>query len=414
MSELSMGRIDRPAGHQPLPLRCASSTGGSQGTPRSLTELIPTSEDGVAINIRVVGVGGAGGNVIDSLVGNHPLVDTLAVNTDRQALRASRAGRVICLGEGTTRGLGAGGNPAVGRRAAEDSATLLREALRGTEMVFLAAGMGGGTGTGAAPVVAEIARQAGALTVALVTRPFSFEGRHRARLAEEGLARLREVTDTVIVIPNDRLLSASTRSTTVRGAFAMADTVLRHGVQGIADMITRHGMINVDFADVRTIMSGAGPALLGLGIGLGNDRAVDAARRAMACPLLEGRLEGSSRLLFNISGGEDLGLFEVHRAAELVSSAVSADANIIFGASIDPKLNNGQVKVTLVAAGFQTQEVAPAQRPSAAATPPPPADPAALRPFRPTPPNIQASPSTDGLDVPPFLRRRKQKDDPES
>jgi cell division protein FtsZ len=411
MSEPSMGRIDRPTGH---PLLFQSSAGGSQGAPRPLTELIPTNGDGVTITIRVVGVGGAGGNVIDSLIGNHPAVDTLAVNTDRQVLHASRAGRVICLGEVTTRGLGAGGNPAVGRRAAEESAALLRDALRGTEMVFLAAGMGGGTGTGAAPVVAEIARQAGALTVALVTRPFSFEGRHRARLAEEGLARLREVTDTVIVIPNDRLLTASTRSTTVRGAFAMADTVLRYGVQGIADMITRHGMINVDFADVRTIMSGAGPALLGLGIGMGNDRAVDAARRAMACPLLEGRLEGSSRLLFNISGGEDLGLFEVHRAAELVSSAVSPDANIIFGASIDPNMSNGQVKVTLVAAGFQTQEAAPAQRPAAASTPPPPGDPAERRPFRPTPPNIHSSPPTDTFDEPPFLRRFKQKDETDS
>jgi cell division protein FtsZ len=371
--------------------------------PRTMASLIPAPGGELPLGIRVVGVGGAGGNVVDSLAGERlAMIDTLAVNTDRQALMASRAGRTICLGEEITRGLGAGGDPNTGRRAAEESAAALFAALRGAEMVFLAAGMGGGTGTGAAPIVAEIARQLGALTVALVTRPFSFEGRHRARLAEQGLERLRAVADTVIVVPNDRLIDASARDTTVRGAFAMADTVLRHGVQGLADLITCHGMINVDFADVRAIMGEAGPALLGLGIGSGPDRAVEAARRAMACPLLEGRLEGSRRLLLNIAGGDDLGLFEVQRAAELVSRAVAPDANIIFGATSDPTLTNGQVKVTLVATGFSLNAPPPTRRVSfvtPAPTPTPTPTPVArLVTAAPRPP-------ADPLDMPPFLKR---------
>jgi cell division protein FtsZ len=374
--------------------------------PRSMASLVPAPGGEPTLSIRVVGIGGAGGNVVESLVGERlAAVETLAINTDRQALRASRAGRAICLGEELTRGLGAGGDPDVGQRAAEESAAALFDAMRGAEMVFLAAGMGGGTGTGAAPIVAEIARQLGALTVALVTRPFGFEGRHRARLAEQGLARLRAVADTVIVVPNDRLIEASARDTTVRAAFAMADTVLRHGVQGIADLIARHGMINVDFADVRAVMGEAGPALLGLGVGRGPDRAVEAARRAMACPLLEGRLEGSRRLLLNIAGGDDLGLFEVHRAAELVARAVAPDANIIFGASSDPSLSSGQVKVTLVATGFSLSAPPAPRRPSLVALRPTPAPPAAP----PAPPTSAFTPAprppADPLDIPPFLKR---------
>ncbi|MDW8392087.1 MAG: cell division protein FtsZ [Oscillochloridaceae bacterium] len=309
--------------------------------------------DSAPVKIRVVGVGGAGGNVIDRLASERiPGVDTLAVNTDRQALGASRATRHLVLGETVTRGLGAGGDPLVGRQAAEESAAALRERLRGADMVFIAAGMGGGTGTGAAPIVARVARELGALCVALVTRPFSFEGRRRAQIAAQGIATLRDVADTVIIVPNDRLIEAATRSTSVREAFDMADAVLQLGVQGIAELMVQRGLINVDFADVRAVMERAGTALLGIGAARGHNRAIEALRRATACPLLEGRLEGARRLLLNITGGNDLGLLEVHSAAELAARSIDPDANIIFGATIDPTLTSGLVKVTLVATGF--------------------------------------------------------------
>ncbi|WP_129671305.1 cell division protein FtsZ [Candidatus Chloroploca sp. Khr17] len=355
------------------------------------------------LRIRVIGVGGAGGNVINCLVKHRmAAIDTLAANTDRQALSGGRAGGLICLGENLTRGLGAGGNPEVGRHAAEESLKALTAALRGADMVFIAAGMGGGTGTGAAPIVAEVARELGALTVALVTRPFSFEGRRRARTAEEGLEALRAVADTVIVVPNDRLLQVAGRSTTVRESFSMADAVLRHGVQGIADLVTNHGLINVDFADVRTIMSEAGPALLGIGSAQGADRAVEAARRAMACPLLEGRLEGASRLLLHVSGDEDLGLFEVERVAEMVARTIDPDANIILGATIDPTMNNGSVKVTLVATGFSLQEPVPLAQPYAM--------PSRINQVKPraAPTEPVSVREQDALDIPPFLKRFRQ------
>lgn len=323
--------------------------------------------DSAPVKIRVVGVGGAGGNVIDRLAGERiPSVDTLVVNTDRQALGASRATRHLVLGETVTRGLGAGGDPLVGRQAAEESAASLRERLRGADMVFIAAGMGGGTGTGAAPIVARVARELGALCVALVTRPFSFEGRRRAQIATRGIATLREVADTLIIVPNDRLIQAATRSTSIREAFDMADTVLRLGVQGIAELMVQRGLINVDFADVRAVMERAGMALLGIGAARGHNRVVEALRRATACPLLEGRLEGARRLLLNITGGNDLGLLEVHNAAELVARTIDPDANIIFGATIDPTLTSGLVKVTLVATGFADVE-APETLPRAGA-----------------------------------------------
>jgi cell division protein FtsZ len=386
--------------------------------PRPTVASSPLPGGAPAISIRVVGIGGAGGNVIDRMAGQQiASVETLAVNTDRQALRGGRATRQICLGETLTRGLGAGGDPVVGAQAAEASLEALFSALRGADLVFIAAGMGGGTGTGAAPVVAEVARQLGALTVALVTRPFAFEGRRRAGIAEQGLAQLRAVADTVIVVPNDRLLQAAARDTTVTEAFAMADAVLRHGVQSIADMVTCHGLINVDFADIRAIMGEAGPAMLGIGVGRGPDRVVEAARRAMACPLLEGRLEGTRRLLLNVSGGEDLGLLEVQRAAELVGRTVDAEANIIFGAVIDPSLTGGQVRVTLVATDFSVTtpnlprrlytEVRPDQAeqsrcgtgPGAGHTTPP----SALSP------GLTPAPGGDNLDLPPFLMRFRAK-----
>jgi cell division protein FtsZ len=341
------------------------------------------------ITIKVVGVGGAGGSVVDRLVaGGLRGTELIAVNTDVQALRVARSVTQICIGETCTRGLGAGADPLVGQAAAEESVGRLREALRGADMVFIVAGMGGGTGTGAAPVVAKVARELGALTVGVVPRPFAFEGQRRARVAEQGIAQLRAVADTIIIVPNERIVQASARSTSVVQAFSMADNVLRYGIQGLVDLITRHGMINVDFADIRAIMCQAGPALLGIGMGDGADRAIEAMRRAMACPLLEGRIDGARRLLLNIAGGEDLGLLEINRAAELAARSIDREANIIFGAMLDPSLPAGKVKVTLVATGFG-------------------AAPAALA--RPAPPALKlldlASAEAGEIDTPPFLLR---------
>jgi cell division protein FtsZ len=368
------------------------------------------------IAIRVVGVGGAGGNVVDRLIaGGIRGAEMIAINTDVQALQAARAPTRISLGEKCTRGLGAGGNPMIGQEAAEESQAQLREALAGADMVFIVAGMGGGTGTGAAPVVAQVAREMGLLTVGVVTRPFDFEGRRRAKVAEQGIAQLRTIVDTIVIVPNERLIQASSRTTSMVQAFGLADTVLRYGIQGLVDLISQHGMINVDFADIRTIMGESGPALLGIGVGTGPDRAVEAVRRAMACPLLEGRVEGARRLLLNLTGGEDLGLFEVNRAAELVSRVIDSEANIIFGAMIDPGLQGGKVKATLVATGFSGAPAAKA----------PPRRPALSEPEQPVRAELQLSaaglqalknapaftmpspghPTPDPIDLPPFLMR---------
>lgn len=305
------------------------------------------------VGITVIGIGGAGGNVVRQLANDGIAgVALIAANTDRQALAYGRIAQKICLGEQTTRGMGAGGDPLVGQRAAEESAAAIADLIGDAGLVFIAAGMGGGTGTGAAPVVAGIARERGALTVAVVTRPFGFEGRRRARVADQGISQLRAIADTVIIVPNDRLVQISARTTSLISAFGHSDTVLRLGVQGIADLVSRPGLINIDFADLRTIMGDAGLALLGIGAGRGPDRAVEAVRRAMACPLLEGQIEGARRLLLNFSGGPDLGLLEVNRAAELISRTIDAEANIIFGTTIDPQAPDDLVKVTLVASGF--------------------------------------------------------------
>jgi cell division protein FtsZ len=365
-----------------------------------------------AVRIKVVGVGGAGGNVVDRLAADRSAaIETIALNTDSQALEGSRAGRCIVLGENATRGMGAGGNPGVGHNAAEECNAAIYEALRGADLVFIAAGMGGGTGTGAAPYVASLARELGALTIAVVTRPFEFEGSRRAAVAEQGIAQLRSIADTVVVIPNDRLVQVSSRDTSMVDAFAKADNVLRLGVQGIADIMLRRGLINVDFADVRAVMGEAGPALLGIGVAQGNDRAVEAVRRAMACPLLEGRLDGARRLLFNITGGEDMGLHEVNRGAELLKNTVDPDANIIFGTAIDPGLKAGYVKVTLLATGFsdlpQTQRRIAESRPHAVVEAPEPqrAQPVAAPSPRPL---AVAAQIADSLDIPPFLRRHRR------
>jgi cell division protein FtsZ len=302
--------------------------------------------------IKVVGVGGGGTNAVTRMVdAGLKGVEFLAVNTDAQALLMSEADIKLHIGAKSTRGLGAGADPEVGLGAAMESRDELKEALKGADMVFVTAGEGGGTGTGGAPVIAEIARELGALTVGVVTRPFTFEGQKRADQAEYGIRNLREKVDTLIVIPNDRLLTVVGKETSIMDAFRMADDILRQGVQGITDLITIPGLVNLDFADVRTIMSDAGSALMGIGIASGDNRAAEAARTAVSSPLLEASVEGATGILLNITGGSDLGLFEVNEAAEVVTSAADRNANVIFGAVIDEALHD-EVRVTVIATGF--------------------------------------------------------------
>jgi cell division protein FtsZ len=303
--------------------------------------------------IKVVGVGGGGTNAVNRMVdAGLRGVEFIAANTDAQALAMCDADIKLNIGHELTKGLGAGADPDTGTGAAHESRDDIKEALKGADMVFVTAGEGGGTGTGAAPVIAEIAKEEiGALTVGVVTRPFGFEGTQRTRQADEGIARLREVVDTLIVIPNEKLLAIVERRTSILDAFRMADDVLRQGVQGITDLITIPGLINLDFADVRTIMTDAGSALMGIGMGQGESRAGEAAKAAISSPLLEESVEGATGILLNITGGRDLGLFEVNEAAEIVSSASSDDSNIIFGAVIDDTMGE-DVRVTVIATGF--------------------------------------------------------------
>ena len=307
--------------------------------------------------IKVVGIGGGGVNAVNRMieVGLRG-VEFIAINTDAQALLMSDADVKLDVGRELTRGLGAGANPEVGRQAAEDHAEEIEEVLRGADMVFVTAGEGGGTGTGGAPVVARIARSLGALTIGVVTRPFTFEGRRRAGSAEAGIDTLRDEVDTLIVIPNDRLLSISDRNVSVMDAFRQADQVLLSGVQGITDLITTPGLINLDFADVKSVMQGAGSALMGIGHAQGEDRAVKAAELAIASPLLEASIDGAYGVLLSIQGGSDLGLFEINEAARLVQEVAHPEANIIFGAVIDDALGD-EVRVTVIAAGFDKVDV---------------------------------------------------------
>ncbi|GAA4556014.1 cell division protein FtsZ [Planotetraspora kaengkrachanensis] len=302
--------------------------------------------------IKVVGIGGGGVNAVNRMIEEGLKgVEFIAINTDAQALLMSDADVKLDVGRELTRGLGAGANPDVGRKAAEDHREEIEEVLKGADMVFVTAGEGGGTGTGGAPVVASIARSLGALTIGVVTRPFSFEGKRRAMQAEAGIETLREEVDTLIVIPNDRLLSISDRQVSVLDAFKAADQVLLSGVQGITDLITTPGLINLDFADVKSVMSGAGSALMGIGHARGDDRSVAAAEMAVSSPLLEASIDGAHGVLLSIAGGSDLGLFEINEAAQLVSNAAATDANIIFGTVIDDALGD-EVRVTVIAAGF--------------------------------------------------------------
>ncbi|MBS5270589.1 MAG: cell division protein FtsZ [Veillonella sp.] len=306
-------------------------------------------------NIKVIGVGGGGSNAVNRMIDSGLQgVDFLVANTETQALDNSKADIKIQLGEKLTKGLGAGANPQVGEEAAQESREEITKALSGSDMVFVTAGMGGGTGTGAAPIVAECAREMGALTVGVVTKPFTFEGKRRKNQADKGIEMLTSKVDTIIVIPNDKLLQVVDKKTPLNEAFRTADDVLRQGIKGISDLITVPGLINLDFADVKTIMTNQGEALMGIGIGEGENRAVDAAKMAINSPLLETSIEGAKGILLNITGSGDLSLFEINEAAEIISEAADPEANIIFGSVIDENLGD-RVQITVVATGFGAQ-----------------------------------------------------------
>lgn len=369
---------------------------------RSYDSLVETS----AARIKVIGVGGGGGNAVNRMIASNVAgVEFWCVNTDAQALAQSQAHRCLQIGQKLTRGLGAGGNPAIGQKAAEESREDLAAALKDADLIFITCGMGGGTGTGAAPIVAEVAKEQGALTVAVVTRPFTFEGRRRASQADEGIEALQSRVDTLIVIPNDRILSVISEQTSVQDAFRVADDVLRQGVQGISDIINLPGLINVDFADIRSVMADAGSAMMGIGIASGKSRATEAAVSAISSPLLEGSIEGAKGVVFNITGGTDLTLHEVNAAAEVIYNVADANANIIFGAVIDPQMQ-GEVQVTVIATGFSgepinrtraTAKTTPLTNRPLTTAPPPPETPV-------PPPEVEAKPK---LDIPEFLQRRR-------
>ncbi len=353
--------------------------------------------------IKVVGIGGAGTNAVNRMVDSGIRgVEFIAVNTDVQALDVCDADVKIHIGQELTHGLGGGADPEVGRRATEDSRDELKQALRGADLVFVTAGEGGGTGTGGAPVVATVAREVGALTVGIVTLPFTFEGHTRSEQAREGVARLRQAADTVIAIPNDRLLRAVERTTTVVDAFGYADDILRQGVQGITDLITIPGLINLDFADVRTIVKDAGTAIMGIGLATGDNRAQEAARQAITSPLLEATIEGARGILLNITGGNDLSLFEVNEAARTISEAADEDANIIFGAVVDERCT-GSMSVTVIATGFAAADDSGAA--GSGAEQPTPTSPSSTGAG--AKPVIGSPPATGerDLEIPPFIRQ---------
>ncbi|WCK53077.1 cell division protein FtsZ [Aneurinibacillus sp. Ricciae_BoGa-3] len=374
--------------------------------------------------IKVIGVGGGGSNAVNRMIeGGIQGVEFIAVNTDYQALNLSKAQHKLQIGGKLTRGLGAGANPEVGKKAAEESREQIENALRGADMVFVTAGMGGGTGTGAAPVIAEIAKEIGALTVGVVTRPFTFEGRKRAQQADNGIAALKEKVDTLIVIPNDRLLEIVDKNTPMLEAFREADNVLRQGVQGISDLIAVPGLINLDFADVKTIMTERGSALMGIGIATGENRASEAAKKAICSPLLETSIDGARGVLMNITGGTNLSLYEVNEAADIVASASDAEVNMIFGAVINENLKD-EIVVTVIATGFedsqqqvgrrpQVQPVSSVQKPSQRAAAQPQHTPDDDLPVRPELRQPSANPvgnqDLNNLDIPTFLRNRRRK-----
>jgi cell division protein FtsZ len=371
-----------------------------------------------AARIKVIGVGGGGSNAVNRMIASDiEGIEFWTMNTDAQALSHSDATRRIQLGQKLTRGLGAGGNPAIGQKAAEESREEIAMALEGADLVFITAGMGGGTGTGAARIVAEVAKEMGALTVGVVTRPFTFEGRRRTNQAEEGISGLQSQVDTLIIIPNDKLLQAINEQTPVQEAFRIADDVLRSGVQGISDIITIPGLINVDFADVRTVMADAGSALMGIGEGSGKSRAREAAIQAITSPLLESSIEGVRGVVLNITGGADMTLIEVNTAAETIYEVVDPNANIIFGAVIDPQMQ-GEMRITVIATGFTGEISEPVSRPRSGGASSRPAHIPIEQQIRKQPPGTSIStdslpkpqpPQNPGADLPAFLQNRRPK-----
>jgi cell division protein FtsZ len=371
--------------------------------------------------IKVIGVGGGGNNAVNRMI-EHGVqgVEFISVNTDAQALNLSKAEIKMQIGGKLTRGLGAGANPEVGKKAAEESKEQIEEALRGADMVFVTAGMGGGTGTGAAPVIAQIAKDLGALTVGVVTRPFTFEGKKRATQAQGGITAMKDAVDTLIVIPNDRLLEIVDKSTPMLEAFREADNVLRQGVQGISDLIAVPGLINLDFADVKTIMSNRGSALMGIGIASGENRAAEAAKKAISSPLLETSIDGAQGVLMNITGGSNLSLFEVQEAADIVATASDQEVNMIFGSVINENLKD-EIVVTVIATGFNEVEapLRPAARPSFGQAQPrqqqaPVQQPTVKREVKREEPNEiptrnQNHQVEEALDIPTFLRNRNKR-----
>lgn len=394
------------AGHYPASSPAVSHPEDSDGDPSVVPGEMLLNGETVPSNIakiKVIGVGGGGCNAVNRMIHSGLSgIDFWTVNTDAQALLNTATENRLQIGQKLTRGLGAGGNPAIGQKAAEESRDEVAASLEESDLVFITAGMGGGTGTGAAPVVAEVAKESGALTVGVVTRPFTFEGRRRTGQADEGIDALQSRVDTLIVIPNDRLLSVISEQTPVQEAFQSADDILRQGVQGISDIITIPGLVNVDFADVRAVMADAGSALMGIGVGSGKSRAREAAIAAISSPLLESSIDGASGAVFNITGGSDLTLHEVNSAAEIIYEAVDPNANIIFGAVIDERLQ-GDVQITVIATGFNLEAQDGGQIDAARITP--------LKRNRlsmnaPTDTTSNAG-GSGGLDIPEFLQRRR-------
>ncbi|MGB3788950.1 MAG: cell division protein FtsZ [Phormidesmis sp.] len=375
-------------------------------------DIVPSS----VARIKVIGVGGGGCNAVNRMIDSGLAgIEFWTVNTDAQALTYSSTTNAMQLGQKLTRGLGAGGNPSIGQKAAEESRDEIFQAVEGADLVFITAGMGGGTGTGAAPIVAECAKEAGALTVGVITRPFTFEGRRRTSQADSGIAALQASVDTLIIIPNDKLLSVISEQTPVQEAFRVADDILRQGVQGISDIITISGLVNVDFADVRAVMADAGSALMGIGVGSGKSRAREAAIAATSSPLLETSINGAGGVVFNITGGSDLTLHEVNQAAEIIYESVDPNANIIFGAVIDDRLQ-GEIRITVIATGFSMESRSIPSMTSAKVMP-------MTRTSSPTPDTSSDSASEEesteevsnqpvispNLDIPEFLQRRRNR-----
>lgn len=364
------------------------SNGGKLKTQEIMPEITPVA------NIKVLGVGGGGCNAVNRMIKSGVKgIDFIAINTDAQALYHCEAPTKINIGRATTRGLGAGANPDIGRQAAEESVDEIKEAIEGSDMIFLTCGLGGGTGTGGSPVIANVAKELGILTVAVVTRPFTFEGKRRSSHADEGFENLRNKVDALITIPNDKILSIIDKKTPMNDAFAVVDDVLRQGVQGIADIITVHGLVNADFADVKAVMENSGSALMGIGYGTGENRAAEAAKAAIESPLLEMSIDGAKGILYNITGGNDLSMFEVDEASRIITEAADPDANIIFGAVINDSYT-GEVKITVVATGFDYKQKDSIIRPSIFGQRKAPAE------------TIPIRQTENELDIPTFLRQK--------